>query len=113
MSDEVVEGLRVRDLVVELGYVDRAGLEEALDLQEDLHEQGVKAHLIDVLEDLGLIDEDQRLQVLLHQEMRLVLADLPGARRDQRHDRWVMAAIVSASLIRSPLGVLAAAAALA
>ncbi len=113
MPGDAVEGLRIRDLVVELGFVDRAGLEQALEVQEELHEQGVNAHLIDVLQDLGLLDDDQRDQVVINQEMRLVLAEIPGGRRDHRPERWVTAALVPAALIGTPLGVLAAAAVLA
>jgi hypothetical protein len=113
MHDDAAEGLRVRDLVVELGFVTRADVELALEVQEELHEQGEHAHLLDVLEDLGLIDERQHDQVLLHQDMRLVLAEIPGGRRDHRPERWIVAAVVPAALIPSTLGILAAAAVLA
>lgn len=100
--------VQFRDLVVELGFVTRAQLDDALARQDELNGSGVRSHLGHLLEDLGYLTPAQHRQVLVQLDMQRALAALPTVRRAPRHG-WVVAALAPVALLSSPLAILAAA----
>jgi len=100
-------------IALELGFVSEAQVAEALALRDELRENGVTAHVSDLLIDAGAITVQQCEQVDLQQDMLLVLSGIGKARVAQAEGAWVVAGIAPVVAFASFYGVLACAVAVA
>lgn len=109
--------LHFHHLVIEMGFAAAEDVDAAADVQAELAEHGIAAHLSDLLIDAGAISEAQRDKVLLQQDMMRVLSGLGETPAQTPAPAlpaaWVVAVITPVVVIDSVIGVLAAAIAIA
>jgi hypothetical protein len=116
-QDHHDDPLHFHHLVVEMGFAAAEDVDEAADVQAELAEHGIAAHLSDLLIDGGVITEAQRDKVLLQQDMMRVLTGLGGTTAGPAEPpvsaAWVVAALTPVAIIDTTIGVIAAAVAVA